>query len=410
MDIELQKKGMVKGSEIDLGKISITSKGDIQYNPLSHSGKTITVENHRKLKSDGVEPALMRMGILQSEEYSKLATEMRQYDDVIVAVDTNMFYKSQVTSALLDSFVGIARANYLDTPNWITVIASAISIGELEHKASRKPSVTGNSDTLPYRARREACRGLQEFMEIGSCVDLEGVSMLLTGEIPPELDFSGEEGATIRDETIRCHIKNFFKNVGFHKGTYFLTQDKICEMFAKAEGLNAFYLPRRHLNSKHFPYNLSSLNKSEDIHNVSELVYELGVQFPLEITCSGDGLNSLRFVIETDWREKSLEDWENRRVRLTIAGSERLKNMKAELEKELKNWEKKKENLSAKASKDIDKKIKEIKEKIERVEGFLKGTKAASELIKKLEDNGRRIGLNKLLQGWKEVNAERHVM
>lgn len=409
MDIELKEKGTVKGSEIDLGEISVNSKGDIQYNPLSNSGKSITIENCRYLKSDGVEPALMRMGILQSEEYSKLATEMCQYDDVIVAVDTNMFYKSQVTSALLDSFVGIARVDYLDTPNWITVVASTVSLGELEHKANRKVDQT--ADTLSYRERRESCRALQEFMEIGSCVDLEGVSMLITGEIPPELDFSAEKGAIIRDEIIRRHLKNFFKNIDFHKGIYFLTQDKICEMFAKAEGLKTFYLSRRHLNSHDFPYNLSLLNRSEDIHNVSELVYELGVQFPLEIACSGDGLNSLRFVVETDWAEKSLEAWENRRVRLTVGfGSKRLKNMEAKLKKELENWKEKKVGLSGKPLTKMDEKIKEIEEKIARLEQFQKETKATPELIEKLKDNGTRIGLNELLQGWKEVNAERHVM
>jgi len=398
MDIGLKEKKMVKGNEIDLGKISVNSKGDIQYNPLSRSNMPITVKNCQELQSY-VESGLMRMGILQSDEYGELARDMCQYDDIIVAVDTNMFYKGQVTSALLDSFVGIARSDYLDTPNWIMIVASTISIGEIEHKANRKPSGTG--DTVSFRERREACRGLQEFIEIGSCVDLEGVSLLLTGETPPEFNFSRKGEEIIRDETMRHHVKNFFKSIDFHKGTYFLTQDKICEMFAKAEGLHAFYLPRKCLKSDDFPYSLSSIEKAGDIHNVSELVYELGVELPLEIVCHGDGLDSCRFIIETDWAEKSVEDWENRRLRLTVGsgGSKALENRKQKAEEELEKLKENKKKLQgSKGGEHRNKKIVELEKKIKEVEKLQRETETtSSELIEKLRSNGIRVGLDELL-------------
>lgn len=414
MDVEIKEKETVKGEKIDIGKISTDSNGDIQYHPLSNPNMIKTVKNCQELKSY-IESALMRMGILQSEEYNKLARDMCQHDDVIIAIDTNMLYKAQVTTSLLDSFVGIARSDYLDTPNWITIVASTVSIGEIENIAARKNGKTKQSetrDTLCWRKRREACRALQEFMEIGSCVDLEGVSILLTGEIPPEFDFSSKGEQTVRDEAIRCTIKNFLKNIGFYKGTYFLTLDKICEMFAKAEGLHAFYLPRKSL-SPEVPYKLTSMDESKDIHNISELVYELGVEFPLELKvvseCEKDDLNSLYFIIEVDWAEKSLEDWGNRRVQLTVGfGSKRLENIKAELA-DFK--EKRKKFSDKKAKDDIDRKIKEIEDEIEKLKRLQKEAKPLLlRLIEKLKDNGMRVGLDGLLKSWDEVNAQRHVM
>ena len=92
-------------------------------------------------------------------------------------------------------------------------------------------------------------------------------------------------------------------------------------MFARAEGLNAVYLEREEM--KHL-VSLTNLfpqkdGEEKDIHNVSELVYELGIEFPLKITCSLDGchvpgydFSGLSFIVDTDWRGKTLQEWENR--------------------------------------------------------------------------------------------------
>ncbi|HOV21794.1 MAG TPA: hypothetical protein PLW95_03835 [bacterium] len=344
------KKQPVDGKDINLGEVKIDQEGNLVYTPVSDalSGKT-TAENC-PLISSSIESSLMRIGILKSKDYITLANNMCRFDDVIIALDTNMFYKAQVTTSLLDALNDFVRSDFLSTPNWITTVVSAITIGELEHKATRT-SFQADEDTTSFRERRWACRGLQEFMEIRSCVDLEGVSMILTGEISPGLDFSKEE--TTRDEIIRKMIKNFLNFIGFYKSSYFLTLDKICEMFAKAEGLNAFYIMRESINPNS-SYKLSSLDESSDINNISELIYELGVEFPLKIIC-GNNNEEIIFYVNTDWPEKSLEDWENRCFMLSV--------------KDEKN-----------------------------------------KLFKILEENGKRIKLGKLLKGWNEVNAERHTI
>ena len=311
---------------VNIGKIHVSTDGDdnknIKYELLSKdSDLPITVENCPCVKSR-IESALMRMGLLTLPKLEALAKDMCRFSDIIIGIDTNCFYHGIITASILDSFVGVARYPYLDTPNWITLVTSVITTGEIEHKANTSNLKKGTYDKSvdPSHNRRSACRALQEFMEIGDCADLEGVAMSLTGEIPPDINFSSGEN-TVRDELIRKQIKKFFTSIGFNKGTYFLTEDKMCAMFARAEGLNAVYLEREEM--KHL-VSLTNLfpqkdGEEKDIHNVSELVYELGIEFPLKITCSLDGchvpgydFSGLSFIVDTDWRGKTLQEWENR--------------------------------------------------------------------------------------------------
>ena len=320
---------------VNLGKIYISADNDdhsnIKYELLSKDNKfPITIESCPCVKSR-IESALMRMGLLSSPKLEALAKDMCNFSDIIIGIDTNCFYHGIVTASILDSFVGVARYPYLDTPNWITLVASVITTGEIEHKANSSNLKKGTHDknTDSDYNRRSACRALQEFMEISDCADLEGVAMSLTGEIPPDINFSSGEN-TVRDELIRKQIKNFFTSIGFNKGTYFITEDKTCAMFARAEGLNAVYLEREEIKNLLFLTNLSPQKDGEerDIHNVSELIYELGIEFPLKITCSIErdrepsyDFSGLSFTVETDWRGKTLQEWENRSFVIKINNS-----------------------------------------------------------------------------------------
>ena len=321
----------VPGEEIDLGKVFVKVENsgrqykeaiNIRYKPSTSNSLPVTVETCHHVKSS-IEAALMRMGLLPSPQLDELAKDMCRFDDILVGLDTSCFYHGVVTGALLDSFVGVARYPYLDTPNWITLVASVISTGEIEHKANASKDYFDDKDTQDTHNRRTAFRALQEFMEMSTCADLEGVATLLTGEISPDIDFSGDN--TIRDELIRKQIKNFLGNIGFHTGTYFLTGDRKCAMFARAEGLHAVHLKRKPLDTtKDIPLtDLSPRNYGDerDIHNVSELVYELGIEFPLKITCIGENckLSGLSFIVQTDWPGKSLEEWENRNFMVRFA-------------------------------------------------------------------------------------------
>ena len=343
----------IKGKDIELGKVFLDNM-NIKYKPLLKS-LPVTAETCHYVKSS-IEAALMRMGLLRSPQLDELAKDMCRFDDILVGLDTSCFYHGVVTGALLDSFVGVARYPYLDTPNWITLVASVISTGEIEHKANTSKDYFDDKDTQDTHNRRTAFRALQEFMEMSTCADLEGVATLLTGEISPDIDFSGDN--TIRDELIRKQIKNFLSNIGFHTGTYFLTGDRKCAMFARAEGLHAVHLKRKPLDTtKDIPLtDLSPQNYGDD---VSELVYELGIEFPLKITCKGENREfpGLSFIVRTDWPGKSLEEWENC-------------------------------NFMVKFVED--------------------GENMYNQFYDCLEKNAKAVELGQLLWGWKQVNARHH--
>jgi len=327
----------ITGEMIELGKVyTVTdSKGNknIIYCPLSEDNRLpITIKTCRYVKSS-IKSALTRMGLLPFIKLEELAKDMCRYDDVLIGLDTTCFYHGLTTAALLDSFVGVARYPYLDTPNWITLLASVISTGEIEHKATESKEYFYDKDTQCTHNRRVACRALQEFMEIGSCADLEGVAILVTGEIPPNINFSGKN--TVRDELIRKQIKKFLSNIGFHKGIYFLTGDRMSAMFARAEGLHAVHLKIGELGYRITLTDLSPENYQggRDIHNVSELIYELGVEFPLKITYLKEAnenkdhsFSGLSFIIKTDWVGKSLQEWEKRNFMVTFVNDDKEEN------------------------------------------------------------------------------------
>ncbi len=323
----------ITGEMVELGKIYIftdsKSNKNIMYAPLSEgSSLPITVETCPYVKSS-IESALTRMGLLTSPKLEEIAKDMCRFDDVLIGLDTTCFYHSVITAALLDSFVGVARYPYLDTPNWITLVASVISTGEIEHKATESKDYFDEKDTQLTHNRRIACRALQEFMEINACADLEGVAIMLTGEIPSDINLSGKN--TVRDELIRKQIINFFGKICFHKGIYFLTGDRMCAMFARAEGLHAIHLTRGKMGHCVPLTHLPSQNDGEekDIHNISELVYELGVEFPLKITYlkevndkKGHPFSGLSFIINTDWAGKSFQEWEDRNFMVKFVKSD----------------------------------------------------------------------------------------
>jgi hypothetical protein len=143
-------------------------------------------------------------------------------------------------------------------------------------------------------------------MIINKSKDLQGISMFLTGVVPPQIDFSTVE-TSIRDTLIRDHFRAFLKNLDFYKGNYFITQDFNSAVLAEAEGLATIYLKKPPLIESY--YELSH----EDPISVSELIYELSVAFsPLFV--EGNGIS---LMVESDWAGKTLEDWEDWKLRVT---------------------------------------------------------------------------------------------
>jgi len=288
---ELGKKEKTKvllGS-VDLDKdLFIVNKEFIDVKEIDKGSRLL-----KESKSDLVN-ALIRCSLLKVN-LDKYRIKISQWDDVILGLDTNLFYNCALTSCLFNEFMKIPSGDFIDSPDWTTLVLSKVAMGEIENKAN-------HSDNPEHR--RQALRAIQEIMLINKAKDLEGVSMFLAGTIPPEFDFTKGQANTTRDSTIREQFRVFLKNLDFHKGAYFVTGDFNNAVLAEAEGLIAMYIRKPTIEQEE--YELSG----DDKINISELLYELAVSFdPLIVET-----DKIKFKVYSMWKDKTLEDWEQWKV------------------------------------------------------------------------------------------------
>lgn len=78
--------------------------------------------------------SLMRCSIL-TPDYRNFMQNISQWDDIILGLDTNIIYSCTVTSSLLNNFLGIPSRDFLDTPDWITLVLSKVAMGEIKNSA-----------------------------------------------------------------------------------------------------------------------------------------------------------------------------------------------------------------------------------------------------------------------------------
>ena len=253
--------------------------------------------------------SLIRSGVT-SPDLTKLGEELSQSDDVIVGLDTNILYSCLITNSILSSFVGKPSKDFLDTPNWITLVFSKVGLWEIENKANTGGKTGTKKDTFD---KRLALRALQELMIIHRSADLEGVSIFLTGDVPPEFGFAKDGKNEIVDSAIRRQFKEFLKSIDFHKGAFFLTQDRTSSILGEAEGLRSVLIEKP-------DYSKEILLHNQDKINISEVLYELAVSFnPLEIKCVDEnGENIFIFTLSSNWIGKDLKNWEDWELEINI--------------------------------------------------------------------------------------------
>lgn len=305
-------EGKITPFDLELAKLNLASHelvlGEDVINPSRASpsvatlpkGDKIRVETERRVKKltnicSASTDALIRAGVLRPnlENYK---VHLARWDDVILGLDTNLFYQCAPTAYLLDSLMKIPSGDFIDTPDWMTLVVSKVSVAEIEYRAHRSPTSWD---------RRESLRAIQEIMLLNRSKDLEGISVFLVGSVPPEIDFTKPETTTMRDFLIREHFRTFLKQLDFYKGSYFATADFDNATIAEAEGLVSLYLKKPVLCE------VQSEMPAGEI-TVSEVLYELAVAFePLII--KGDGL---KLILQSNWEGKTLEHWENLELRV----------------------------------------------------------------------------------------------
>jgi DNA-binding protein Alba len=131
---------------------------------------------------DDLIAVLYRCGLICSPLWKEVAKLISDYDDVIIALDTDILIEAVTTEHLIPSLSLTDRSEYVHTPNWLLFVVPAAVMHEIETFAnSRDRGRLTRRGRLGYRA-------LQEILELEASKDIQGVSMIIVGEANPILD------------------------------------------------------------------------------------------------------------------------------------------------------------------------------------------------------------------------------
>lgn len=284
--------------------------------------------------------AYYRSGLLVPQNWKEIAAKLSQTDDVVIGIDTNILLNSTLSEHFLYSLYLINSKDYVQTPNWVLVVIPSAVIHELEQGTNSR-DVEGNLSMYG----RVGFRALGEILELTQCIDLAGISLIISGEANPILDLRVElrglredyaktnfekksdfdkkheryisPKTSSGDTIIRDQFKNFLRKIDFFDGgSFFLTTDKTNAALAQTEGLQAIYYKLPYYvaaQGEVGPYSLACNDGTEDIVmpvSIGKVIYELAVQFG-SIKISWDKTKSDKQSIEVfcDKKGESLDHW-----------------------------------------------------------------------------------------------------
>ncbi|KXB07099.1 hypothetical protein AKJ52_00965 [candidate division MSBL1 archaeon SCGC-AAA382C18] len=246
----------------------------------------------------------IRAGIAKHSNLPHIMKRLREHDDVIVGLDTNVILDCAITSIIIDQI-------YAEKfPNWILFAIPKIVMAEIENKANQK--FTGPSDHprlgWPQYDGRIGQRALQEILELDKKdPDRPGLSIMTIGELEGP-DTVKTPDNWWKDSEIRSQFQKFLRNISFHKGTYFLSQDRVNVMMSGAEGAEGLYLQKP--DFKEFE---SGKISKERFRN---FLYELCIQFG-RIKVDGIGGSNPSFQLSIFWPGKHVSDWRESKLKVS---------------------------------------------------------------------------------------------
>lgn len=250
-----------------------------------------------------VRDSFMRAGLGVPVNLSHVMTKLRQIDDVVIGIDTNILFDCTFSAHLLEE---IYKERF---PNWILIAVPKLVMAEIENKANSKIK-GGDTSRIgwPSYDGRLGNRGLQELMRLDTKdEDHPGLALMTVGDLDESTADIAQKGNWLLDSEIRQQFHEFLSEISFHKGTYFLSQDRVNVMMSGTEGAEGLYLQKPEITD------LQSGTASLD--DLRQLVYEFCVQFGVvEVEQLGDSDVSLRFSIF--WPGKQVSDWRQSRIRL----------------------------------------------------------------------------------------------
>lgn len=250
-----------------------------------------------------VRDSFLRAGIARPVNLDQVMEKLRQIDDVIIGLDTNILMDCLFTASLL------AEIYEKRFPNWILLAVPKLAMAEIENQANSQ--IKGGTHPRvgwPDYRGRIGNRALEELFDLDSTNGSRpGLSLLTVGDLDTGSLTAAKKANWLLDSEIREQFYEFLTDISFHKGTYFLSQDRVNVMMSGTEGAEGLYLQK------------------PDIHEMSagqlsattfqQLVYELCVEFGVvELSRGGDEPVSIRISIF--WPGKQVSDWHQSRLRL----------------------------------------------------------------------------------------------
>lgn len=259
--------------------------------------------NHREQKERRVRDSFLRSGIVSPINLDHVMSKLRQVDDVVIGIDTNILLECTFSAHLLEE---IYRERF---PNWILIAVPKLVMAEIENKANEQIS-GGNHPRVgwPSYDGRIGNRALQELMTLDTKdPDRPGLALMTVGDLDESTANIAQKGNWLLDSEIRQQFHAFLSEISFHKGTYFLSQDRVNVMMSGTEGAEGLYL------QKPGPEQVDTGTIAVD--ELTQLIYELSVQFgTIELEQVGGSDVSLEFSIF--WPGKQVSDWRRSRLRL----------------------------------------------------------------------------------------------
>lgn len=262
-------------------------------------------DDNKAEERNHVRDAFLRSGIAEHRNINEVMAELRNQDDVVLGVDGNILRDCTITSTLLDK---IYEETY---PNWILVGIPRLVMSGME-SAAKQEFTDGSHPRVgwPTYRGRIGQRALQEVMDLRKKnPDRPGLAMMTIGELQHEAKELQSEDWKI-DALIRDQFKQFLDNIGFHKGTFFLSQNRVNVMMSGTEGGDALYLEKPGFNELK--------EGSDEISAFTMLIYELCLQFG-SIRISPQDDTELMLELNAYWPGKQVADWEHSRLSVGIA-------------------------------------------------------------------------------------------
>lgn len=280
----------------------LTGGGEIDYTVDFEWPDSLSADDRSKEKRR-TRDSFLRAGIISHTNLDEIIERLRMQDDVIIGVDTNVLWDCLLTATLLE------KIYEEDFPNWILIAVPKLVMAETENGANN--TFGGNHPRVGkavYKGRI-AQRALQEIIDLREAdPDRPGLAIITIGEM--------NQSATIDrsnwklDSLIRGQFQTFLDDISFHKGTFFVSQDRVNVMMSGTEGADGLYLQKPELTEYR--------SKSISLDQFTQLVYELCTQFgTIRLKSEGDGQS---LELSVFWTGKQVSDWQDSKLAVTAYG------------------------------------------------------------------------------------------